>query len=93
MYLNSLLPRVDPLAKKAMKKNHIASVINMFEQMKRSFELQNRLFSNEDCQHPYVKAIQEIIEDLQRKIKKYGESANVGVKSYPYSFVVQVRTN
>lgn len=90
LYLNSLLPRVDPLAKKAMKKNHIVSVIGMFEQMKLSFELQNGVFGNEECTHPYVQPIKNMIQDLQSKLVKYGESNNIGVKSCSYSQVVQV---
>ncbi|XP_050309360.1 midasin [Anthonomus grandis grandis] len=89
MFINSSLPQVDPLAKKTMKRNHIESVIRMFEQMKTSFELQNQLLSNEVCIHPYYNALREIIQELQGKVRKYGENSNVGVKSYSYSFVVQ----
>uniref|UniRef100_A0AAR5QJL7 VWFA domain-containing protein n=1 Tax=Dendroctonus ponderosae TaxID=77166 RepID=A0AAR5QJL7_DENPD len=93
LYLNSLLPRVDPLAKKAMKKNHIVSVISMFEQMKLSFESQNAVFSNEDYKHPYVQPIKEMIENLQSRLQKCGESSNIGVKSCSYNQVVQQVTH
>ncbi|XP_066248350.1 midasin [Euwallacea similis] len=90
LYLNSLLPRVDPLAKKTMKKNHLVSVLSMFEQMQRSFELQSSVFSKEKgCQHPYYNVILELITNLKLKVDKYGDSTNAGVKTYAYSYVVQ----
>lgn len=91
MYLNSLLPAVDPLAKKAMKKNHLVYVLNMFEQMKTSFDLHNNVFTNNDeCQHPYYAIIKKSIRELEIKLEKYGDGINAGVKHYTYSFVVQV---
>lgn len=91
MYLNSLLPAVDPLAKKAMKKNHLVYVLNMFEQMKTSFQLHNSVFTNdEECQHPYYAIIKKSIRELEIKLNKYGDGINAGVKNYTYSFVVQV---
>lgn len=91
MYLNSLLPAVDPLAKKAMKKNHLVYLLNMFEQMKRSFDLHNNVFTNdEECQHPYYAIIKTSIRELELKLEKYGDGVNAGVKKYTYSFVVQV---
>ncbi|XP_066138163.1 midasin [Euwallacea fornicatus] len=90
LYLNSLLPRIDPLAKKAMKKNHLVSVVSMFEQMQKSFELQSSVFSKEEgCRHPYYNVILELITNLKLKVDKYGDNTNAGVKTYAYSYVVQ----
>ncbi|XP_030747857.1 midasin-like isoform X2 [Sitophilus oryzae] len=89
-YLNSMLPNVDPVAKKAMKKNHIHSIINMLNQMGQSFELQNSLISNyKECIHPYYKAIKNRVKELEQKCEKYGENVTSGVKLYPYSYVIQ----
>ncbi|KAF7271470.1 hypothetical protein GWI33_015640 [Rhynchophorus ferrugineus] len=89
-YFNSALPKVDPLAKKAMKKNHLNSVISMFNQMAESYRLTANLLSNyENCYHPYYQAIRDHVKLLEDKVKKYGDGTTSGVKAHPYSYVIQ----
>ncbi|KAL1494716.1 hypothetical protein ABEB36_010268 [Hypothenemus hampei] len=96
LYLNSLLPKIDPLAKKTMKKSHVMSVLTMFEQMKCSFELQSQLFINnstgdyvKDHSHPYIQQINNMIQELKKRLDCFGDDATKLDGNITYSYVVQ----
>lgn len=90
--LNSQLHLIDPLTKKAIKKEHLEQAIRDFEGLKRCFELQNKVFSaSSDTTHVLHSPIKEMIERLTLKTQSLGEYVAVRSEKIQYESVFMVR--
>nr|CAI5832228.1 unnamed protein product [Callosobruchus analis] len=69
--LNSKLPLIDPLAKKTLKKEHCADLINRFTEMLQYYERQNRIYSGSNqTLHAICDPIKEMIKNLKYKYEE-----------------------
>ncbi|KAJ8929687.1 hypothetical protein NQ314_017614 [Rhamnusium bicolor] len=88
---NSKLSVIDPLAKKALKKEYCLKAIDTFKNMKRCYELQNELYSNTDQTiHAYYAPIKQIISELEVKDEELGKYVAVRSKDVMYETVLRV---
>lgn len=91
--LNSQLHLIDPLAKKAIKKEHLEEGVRDLEALKDCFELQNEVFSaSNETIHTLHKPIKEIIEELTSKTRSLGEYVAVRSEKVQYESVYMVST-
>ncbi|CAG9814437.1 unnamed protein product [Phaedon cochleariae] len=63
--LNSKLTPIDPLVKRVSKRNYCDDSIAMFGDMKKCYEEQNAIYSNNDStRHAYCESIGKLLEEL-----------------------------
>lgn len=83
--LNSKLPLIDPSAKKALKKKYCQESINKFEELKRSFEGLNDIFSgNNKSIHAHHTPVCLMIENLKMRNEKLGICVAIRPKNITY---------
>ncbi|VEN36279.1 unnamed protein product, partial [Callosobruchus maculatus] len=69
--LISKLPLIDPLAKKTLKKEHCADLINRFTEMLQYYEKQNRIYNgSKETLHAICEPIKEMIKNLKYKFEE-----------------------
>ncbi|XP_044750466.1 midasin [Coccinella septempunctata] len=92
--LTSQLHLIDPLTKKAIKKEHLEQAILDFEGLKTCFELQNKVFSASlDTVHLLHKPIKEMIENMTLKTHALGEYVAVRSEKVQYESVFMIIKN
>nr|CAH7759817.1 unnamed protein product [Callosobruchus chinensis] len=69
--LNSKLPLIDPLAKKTLKKEHCADLMNRFTEMLQYYEKQNTIYNgSKETLHAICEPIREMIKNLKHKYEE-----------------------
>lgn len=89
--LNSKLPPIDRLTKVTFKKNYALKEKTLFENLLKSFEMQNEIYSNTaKTLHPLCAIIETKIANLREKIVQFGKYIAVRPEDVKYASVIKV---
>lgn len=91
LMLNGPIHRIDPVDKTKLKKRYFLEEADDLSELKRSYELQNEVYSGSTLTpHPHVAVLRNRIEEAEKKAAQYGNCVAVRPTELPYGLMISV---